>query len=327
MLPTSGNGLVPRGRGTAARRPRPSAKDLIDLAVWILVHLMCIKGAVAAAGLCLAWRRHDPRSLKALFAAALVPLLQTAALGALWPLREELSTPSRVMLTALALLSWIYWAGFLRIERLNRYAILGGRGLKAHVPWLLAGLFFQVAALAVSAWVLAWCFVADHPFHPVPPDFLSILLAMGGLSGAMLLGSLFYGWLPLPDAPFSDKQVANDPHGPIHTVVAAVHWLQAAILLRLMAIALTVSIGIFFNPFGWRFFLLRLFADSFWMLFLRVLLGIVMPVVFIWAGVAAAERENNPHLAASQFLPALIVAFLGEFLAAGLTVGLAGLAL
>ena len=203
--------------------------------------------------------------------------------------------------------------------------------------YFMAGLWL-LTILGASG-MIAWRFATVGPFHPVPTPYLAYSIAGSILSGSLLVGTVVAGCLA----------AWGEHDGPAAELTAAVRWLPAAIGLRALAIAWSLSVGAWFNPFGPRHFFVRLLtADSpfsglglfpigsphflYSMAFgsaplmaLRLLIGLVLPFILSLL-IILSFYTGHRQLARQQFPPALILVLIAEIIGAGLTVGMQGLA-
>lgn len=115
----------------------------------------------------------------------------------------------------------------------------------------------------------------------------------------------------------------------------AIKWLKGAclayggaVVLKALAVTLSLIIGVLSNPFGMQGFLDLFRTDMLTLLFfaVRVVVGLVIPAAFcVMAYRAAAIRSTQSST--GILFPAMIVVFLGEMIGTYLIIGFAGLAI
>ncbi len=221
--------------------------------------------------------------------------------------------------------------------------------LASRIPWVTMMVILQLAVFIVTVRFAGDAFlekqIESFPWtpgragllrtFPIPAEILAISIALGILSGSFLIGSALAGmrvglrclnggesqaWLPLMRHAF--------------------YWIVTALTVRFFAILFTVLAGAAFNPLGWRAFLGGIiaanpFAGYYWLydilavgfslVFIRILIGFLFPLMMLLMG-QAALHSRLPRPAALQFIPLALFIIFGEFYAAAITAGLWGLA-
>lgn len=294
-----------------------------NLAVWILVHLLGMELALAAAGLCLAWRWSDKRALRILCAVA-VPLFFTLSVSVAVRFRFAIGSLSLPPILGLVAIVWLAWINLIYVERSRRLTPLtaadqppGAAIRLIRNLSLAAGLLTLLAGVGSSVLVLSRWFDDQNTFHPTPLEFLTAFMLLGLVSGAILIALALYGLIV--------GALGLDPiHRSLARLRSAALWLQIAMSLRLAVIAASLSVSSSFSPFGPHFYLDRMIVAGSGLIMVRLLLGLILPVLFCWL-VLLALRGRDHRQAASLFAPLAIIILIGEILSAGLTVGLAGI--
>ena len=285
--------------------------------MWIVAHLIGMQGALACAGLCLAWRREGARSGALVLAAAGVLLFDLIAAGMLIPLRTELDGSLRAWILFGAALVWLIWPACLwRVGLARRHPPLHLEPFVARVLIPL-GLTLQLALTGLTAAGLVGWFTA-HRSPVLPPGWLTLALGVNLAAGALLIGAALCGCT-------IDGRGGCAGRPPRARLVRAGWLLELAVLARVAAIGGSLGLAAHFSPLGPRFFFVRMAVTGSSLMLTRVLLGLVLPMLF-GAMVFLSLGEPAERQAAQQFVPTLILVLLGEILGAGLTLGLSGVA-
>jgi hypothetical protein len=301
-------------------------KGTASLAVDIILNLLGLELALTGAGLCAVWPRRRPwPPLAAALAAVCVPAFHLIAMSALIPFWPEIGLGDRAMLIGLTVTIILIWSGFA-----NSWSKGSPRDADF---WGLAAVAAQLLVAAISVWNVAHWFVLRDGFHPMPRPVMAGLIGMNLLMGAVLLGAAISGVLagrrPLAQLEQAVNEAGENPKAifvdAAGQLTAASRLLVWALLLRALAIGFTLVLNANYNPYGPRYFYIRLFTIGGDWILLRVLLGLVLPMCYAWL-IMSSIKELNHRMASSYFLPAAILVLLGEILGAGLTTGLSGIA-
>jgi len=192
--------------------------------------------------------------------------------------------PRRLALTALPIVAAIYGVALMR----------GGRA----VPIAAAGL--AIAALALVAGALSWGGGGLDSFVLLV-ELVALAAVLGGVWAAMVLGHWYLVTPRLPEAP----------------LVRFARWLTLALALQLVLFVAWLGLGA--GPQGLPVFG-ALFGD--WALFvwLRLLVGLVFPLIVSWAAIQTARSRSMESATGLLYINVGTIAA-GTILAAGLYFG------
>jgi hypothetical protein len=204
--------------------------------------------------------------------------------GAAIPIDSAWDAPRRVALIALALIAAAY---AVRLSRGHRTPALAAAGLVA-------------AALALLLSALAWG-GGGFASAPLLIELVLISAVLGGVWAAMILGHWYLVTPRLPEAP----------------LVRFARWLELALAVQLAAFVAWLAFGA--GPEG-----VPAFASLVgpWALFvwLRLLVGLVFPLVVSWAAVQTARTRSMESATGLLYINVGTIAA-GTILAAGLYFG------
>lgn len=286
-----------------------------------MAFLLVLQWSLVAAGLCAVWRRRA-RHAGAAWAALLAPALMVAAMLLLLRFDQALAPDERALMGLLALFSGGLWLfGFLwSPEPVPARRVLRSPSATG-AWWITLSLLLLGAFVLTSTWVVLNDFLSMNPHMAPAWRWLWLTLIAALASGALLTGVALAGLLQAvpTDAALARRASADRIPDLVNVMILAV-------ALRMLAVACSLMVWAWHCPFGARHFISRLLTDSSWNLVtLRALLGFVLPLLF---GVLAlsAWQGGARRQAAAQFLPVLVLAIISEMIAAGLTVGMGGLA-
>lgn len=179
----------------------------------------------------------------------------------------------------------------------------------------------QAALILLTANVLGLHYrtiIQGEEFGP-SGSMLTLQLVTGTMSSGFLLGAVTMAMLI----------------GHWYLVIPglSIDWLKGACLayggaiaIKVIAIAIALTIGALGDPFGPRGFFDSFLAEGFQLFVVRVIVGIAIPFAFcVLAYKAAAMRATQSST--GILFPAMIVVFIGEMMAAYLIIGTGGLSL
>ncbi len=263
-------------------------------------------------------------ALRGRLAAAGALGFQVFALGCLAPKHAELSqwmSGALLGLTAALTIGWMFYTiGLVKLER-------GPDSFRARI-WVRrsvsCAVILHALTLLTSAGFLDHWFSRKWSQIGLPAGVLGLLIALGLTSGATLIGATIHACHTARQAP--QPAPRENPEQPTGRSIAACHLVESALTLRMMVILISLLMGAVFNPVAPAYFMDRIFSGPSSVLVLRLMLGLVLPVLFVWASIHAA-RQTSPQPVTPHLLLALILVLFGELLAACLTVGLWGLAM
>ena len=198
------------------------------------------------------------------------------------------------------------------------------RRLRAHA---LAGLLIVVSPALYMVLLLLFLmrrgleqlgqvFAARQAVQAIPADWLSLVMGLNLLTGALLLAAAVSGLTC---------------SGRMETAgrVGAMAWnfrlFLGLAILRLGASFFSLMTCAEFFPLGALFFYHSLLNQDVPMFVLRLLLGLILPALYALLGLAAL-REDGLSLEPWIFLPLLLMVLSGELIAWSLTAGLWGIA-
>jgi hypothetical protein len=296
--------------------------------VGIIIHLLAMQWAAAAFGLSHVWRGHPSKKLRVILVAC-VPIFYTISVSALVSFEPSLNPAARMLIVQFIILSLLFWLiWFWRVINPKPASPARGSGRQRlngmkegtnRQVLFWGGVAVQIMNLSLSALILGHWFTAHDAFHPISLRNLSILIGMGEMSASFLLFSATNGILAEEMKP-ADR---SNPE-PIR-LFRAIQWLQSAIVVRGLAIAASLGVGAYSNPFGGHYFFYRLFGTALTMVNIRIVLGLILPTLFVWLALAALRHPDRQQTT-GQFIPIFIIILIGEILAAGLTLGTYGIA-
>ena len=203
-------------------------------------------------------------------------------------------------------------------------------GVLAIVLWVAGALSARrpvvpavVTTLVVMVWTaclgIAWNASGRPSAPPAPPPWLSGLRVGAVLSGAWLL------WSALKGAATGSGAERVWRSEVVRDLFRARAWrLLSATLARTLALGASLTIACRFDPIGPPYFIEALISATSSTLAIRVLIGLVFPLLIGLLAVAAPSGDGAS--ARRQFMPAVVLIALGEILAAGLSVAMGGLA-
>lgn len=286
-----------------------------------MAFLLVLQWSMVAAGLCAVWRRRT-RHAGAAWAALLAPALLGVAVALLLRFDRALAPDERSLMTLLALFSgglWLFGFFWAPAGSPARRVLRSPSATGAW--WITLSLLLLGAFVLTATRVLVNDFLELNPYMAVAWRWLWLSLLAALASGALLTGVAVVGVLqPVPsDAALARRAGADRIPGLVNAMILAVG-------LRMLALGGSLLVWAWHCPFGARHFVDRLLTDSSWNLVtLRALLGFVLPMLFGVLALAAWQGGARRQ-AAAQFLPVLVLALISEMIAAGLTVGMGGLA-
>jgi hypothetical protein len=292
----------------------------------MVIHLLALQWGAVAVGLSLVWRKHPSPKFRTILAAC-VPVLYLIAARTLIPFFPTDHPAGRKYIEGFLLLNaifWCYWLGRVLFTSLKPIAQEGAAGFRRWMAaddstLLIAGVLLLLLNFGLSAFVLGHCFIVHDPLHPVPEPLLILLIGLGELTGAFLMSAVVFAVL--------DEGGAGDAGTELETlrICTAIQYIQAAVVFRVFAVVASLGLGGYFNPLGSWYFFDRLYRVSYTLIGIRIILGLILPTLFACVAVGAMRRRERKQ-AIDLFTPAFIVVLIGEILAAGLTVGMYGIA-
>ena len=292
----------------------------------LALYLFGLQCALAAAGLCRLWSRTDPLALRGRLAAAGALGFQVFALGCLAPKHAELSkwmSGASLGMTAALTIGWMFYT--VRLVMLDRRP--GSARARTWVRRSIScAVILHVLTLLVSAGFLDQWFGRKWGQVSLPAGALGLGLALGLAGGAFLVGATVHAYHTARRALKLQPDAHANPDQPTGRLIAACHLVESALTLRMLVILVSLLMGAVFNPVAPAYFVDRILSGPSSVLLLRLLLGLALPVLFVWASIHGA-RQAPPQPATPHLLLALILVLFGELLAACLTVGLWGLAM
>ncbi len=283
------------------------------VAAILLLQLALGLGGCAALGAGRRWRRgvlfHTLGAI--VFAAG-----ATIALARAWPAFPPLERSILLSLTAMLILLW----GALEQRELRSRSHPGSPGTGPFLP--AAAMAALLVHSAAATWTLTLYFTRPGApvATPIPAHWIATSLALAVASGGLLLGVCAAGLRELATRGFPSP---HDEHEPL---LGLGRWLGVAAVARSTAIVLSFAIALSFDPRGSSHLWTYAMPSLRMILVVRLILGVVMPLAFSRL-VGRSLYEDGRRPAALHFVPAAIMALMGEILGAGLTVGLSGIAL
>lgn len=177
----------------------------------------------------------------------------------------------------------------------------------------------QMSLLILTARALAVHFFRINGTEGYGPTFkgLNLSLSLGIISASMLLGSVTMGMLI----------------GHWYLVIPGldIKWLKNACLLfagalglRIGAVAISMMIGAYSDPFGPEGFLDSYVLRNLPLFVPRLVVGLLIPLPMCWMAYAAAVIRSTQSSTGILF-PTMIVVFLGEMIGTAMITGLTGL--
>ena len=312
--------------------------------MFILVHMLGLQWGLAGAGLCVAWGWARPGARRAHAAGAFALAAYLLSLGMLGAAGPAMGPGYHATMLVLAFTLALLWVGYAWLARhpprsppfvvrsqaeevvwVNG-ATARGRRPAAHVLGAMVATAVHAVAIVLAARHLSLWFAAKDPLRAIVPQLLWLSLAAALLSASVLQALAFYGlgligWRADPDEPAGEHDLRQAAR-----VTTTAAWILPATLLRMIAIGLSLGVGAAFDPVSPRHFWDTVLTTSYQFLTLRLVLGLLLPLVMAILALLAA-REGHARHAVQQFLPLSILIVISEVLAAGLTVGLWGIAL
>ena len=278
----------------------------------MMTFLLTVQWTLTAAALCAAWRCADDR--RAAWAARAVyamPLLTLAAAASLLLSDQILVWTERIMMLTLAALTGSLWLfGLARIE-----ARPGLRARMMHsagwtgVCWISLSALLQGAFLLTASWIAVINFLLRN--QAMMPVWRWVWLALIGaiVCGGLLTAAVLAGTAAILDDTglSSSGSPSTTPEATDRGRLPRLGYLTIGIaLLRAGVIAGSLALWMSFCPFGSNFFISRTLQSGLNYILLRVLLGVILPMLFALLALLAWHGEGRAQ-AAMQFLPALIV--------------------
>lgn len=186
---------------------------------------------------------------------------------------------------------------------------------------VVSGTLCATAMLILTCRHLTQYFYAIGSTEVIGPTQASLMLSLtlGTFSTAFLTGSVLMAMLV-------GHWYLVESGLPISWLKGACLAFGGAALIKVVAIGVSVVIGMISNPYGPQGFLDDFRVDSLLVLFfsVRLLVGIAIPLVFaVMAYRAAAMRATQSST--GILFPAIVVVFMGEMIGTYLISGLAGL--
>jgi hypothetical protein len=282
--------------------------------------LVLIQWSLVAGLLVLAWRHGQPdvaagrarRRWK--LAVWIAPLCLAGALGALTLMNGHGMGRWR---------SWMLFGALPVLALWGRVALLPtSPGPQSGARWGwpgLTGLLHFCLFVAACVWFCHWFVARDAGVldkTPMPTAWLAASVALNRLAGVGELGVLMLAMLNGGNAGDAGALGARQArYGTLLVVWSG--W-------RMVALGLTLALGMATDPFGPGFFMRTFQLDGLLLLGVRVLLGGPLPAI---QGLLTRRlgMMGDGRRAAQQMPPALIMVAIGEILGAGLTFGTLGL--
>jgi hypothetical protein len=197
----------------------------------------------------------------------------------------------------------------------------GGEGTPRRAGWIVpAAVLHAVLFLLAAVWFCHWFIALKANLlagYPAPEVWLAASVAVNRMVGALQLG-----------VSVAAAMLLFEPEERLRAESAALRGIGGALIVlagwRLLAIYLTLGMGMSADPIGPKFFF-HSFQIVGWLFFgVRVLIGVLMPGFLAWLAIRMS-RLGEDRAAAQQFAPALVMVVIGETVGAGLTFGLLGL--
>lgn len=288
--------------------------------VW---YLLCIELALAVSLQASCSAQQSTQHPWAVWAAGLLHVL--AVTGLLnW---RPLSSQTTVLLAASALVSAGVCLAYTRTVRVHRNREGRPAWNRRLTLWLGAAMLagnLWLGGVSAVFWRQGFAGRAEHAL------LLVVCLTLSTFSAAALLAVLMRGaWLGLAGYRCSWPAVHHAPSH-LRRIYRKMGW---ALGLRAGAIGFMLSFAMISNPVGAGFFfeIVGFSGRILWfglpiLLWLRVILGLVLPLLFMLAGFSQL-RDREPNAAWLAFAPMLTMVILGEMLSAVLAAGTWGFVL
>ncbi len=150
---------------------------------------------------------------------------------------------------------------------------------------------------------------------------LSAILEFSMLSAACVWGTMFFAAVMGVKA-YRRKSSGNDLNS---YMMLTVRLITICVIIRMISILVSLSVGALLDPLGMAHFVQFLGAAAWELLFIRILLGLVVP--YLGGRLASAAIRNGDCLQAAATLIFMVLPLsIAEILGAGMTVGLWGIA-